>query len=190
MKTPSALARLAVRHHLVKFPAAGTLFPGRNGGAGKSYLVDSRGAGASVSLRSIVMAALLERFFELEQPTAIAGVAKSGIMWGAWLARDVGIPFAVVLLDGPRTAGLQREVEGELAGKRVCLVDNWTKSGGSLVSAADIVERHGGTVVGALAISGRRPPHARFPIAFAFPASELLAAAVEQGLVPPNHPVE
>jgi orotate phosphoribosyltransferase len=148
--------------------------------------VDSRGAGAIPRLRALILAALRERLAEVPAPQAIAGLAKSGMTWGAWLSLQTGLPYATVLLDGPRSAGLQREVEGDIRGLRTVLVDNWVSSGASLLQAATIVVRNGGEIAGALVVAGRCEADLGFPVLGAFEVHALLNAAGQQGLI--SHP--
>lgn len=183
MSASASIAADAVALGLLRLPPAGQTFPGRRGNPGKRYLVDSRGAGADPRLRSLVLAELRENLARLSEPQAIAGLAKSGMVWGAWLALETGLPYATVLLDGPRDAGLQREVEGEIRGLRTVLVDNWIDSGASLAQAAAIVARHGGEVAGALVVSGKGTPDLPFPVRTAFGLHALLEAAGQPHLL-------
>lgn len=180
--TQNEFARKAVALGLLKFPATGQTFPGRRGGPGKPYLVDSRGAGANPRLRAAVVSALRVRLDELADVQAVAGLARSGMTWAAWLAQETGLPYATVLLDGPRDAGLQREVEGDIRGCRTVLVDNWVSSGASLIQAAEIICRHGAQVAGAIAIAGR-VTNLGFPVGLAFDVSTLLREAAHQQLI-------
>ena len=83
----------------------------------------------------------------------IGGISKSGTTWGAWLAWKRRMPFANVLLDGPRASGLQREVEGDIREKRLILIDNWVRKGETVRKAIQICQRNGGNVVGVIAIA-------------------------------------
>ncbi len=184
MSASASTAAKAVALGLLRLPPAGQTFPGRRGNPGKHYLVDSRGAGADPRLRALVLAELRENLADLPEPQAIAGLAKSGMVWGAWLALETGLPYATVLLDGPRGAGLQREVEGEIRGLRTVLVDNWIDRGTSLAQAATIVARHGSEVVGALVISGKGAAALPFPVRTAFDLRALLEVAGQPQLMP------
>jgi orotate phosphoribosyltransferase len=146
-------------------------------------LVDSRGAGSNLRLRNVVVAALAEKFLPLDDVTTVVGLAKSGMTWGAWLAQSTGLPYATVLLDGPRPGGLQREIEGDVHGRRVALVDNWVSSGESLQQASSVVERHGGHVSAAIAVCGRVSSNLPFPVLLAFRLPHLLTAAAEGQLI-------
>lgn len=180
---PPELTRLAVRLGILRIAPNGGEFPGRKGGPGRRYLVDSRGAGSNVRLRNVIVAALAEKFLPLDGITTIVGLAKSGMTWGAWLAQSTGLPYATVLLDGPRAGGLQREIEGDVHGRRTALVDNWVSSGDSLQQAASVVERHGGQVTAAVAVSGRVDSNLPFPVLLAFQLPHLLTAAAEGQLI-------
>lgn len=133
----------AVRAGLLHFPASGVSLPGRKAGV-KDYVINTRGAGALLELRGLIVTALSATALEAPAFDTVGGVAKAGTAWGAWLAWAMDKPFANILLDGPRASGLRREVEGDVAGRRVLIVDNWARSGASLRAAATVVERAGG----------------------------------------------
>lgn len=177
------LTKLAVRLGILRIAPKSGEFPGRRGGPGKPYLVDSRGAGSSVRLRNVILTALAHRLLPFERIDIIAGLAKSGMTWAAWLAQSAGLPYATILIDGPRSAGLQREVEGDISGHRVVLVDNWISSGQSIRDAAAVAIRNGGEVVGAIAVCGRGGHDLPFPVLTAFSIPDLLNAAAEGQLI-------
>jgi orotate phosphoribosyltransferase len=178
----SPTARTAVRLGLLRFAPPGQSFPGRRGADGISVLADVRGALANTPLRALILdemaAILLADFAAVE---ALAGVAKAGIAWAAMLAERSGLPAAVVSLDGPRASGLQREVEGDIAGRRVVLVDNLIGLGGSLDHAASIVTAAGGVVIGGLTVLADPGARLAFPIRSLWTQRELIDAAFDVG---------
>ncbi|MFA6116363.1 MAG: phosphoribosyltransferase family protein [Sphingomonas sp.] len=170
-----------VQRGLLRFPPSGTSFPGREGRP-KRYVIDTRGAGADPELRGLIVDRLAEIATMGEAFDVIAGVAKSGTCWAAWLAWKNRVPFANILLDGARGTGLQRDVEGEVAGMRVLLIDNWARSGSSLIRAAEIAARAGAVTVGALTITRNEVIALGFPHRVAWELGELLEAAADAGL--------
>ncbi|MCB1088041.1 MAG: hypothetical protein KDM63_13405 [Verrucomicrobiae bacterium] len=182
---PPTNARAAVRLGLLRFPPNGTGFPGRKGRPPKPYVVDARGAGALPGLRRLIVDALKHRISNFGGIEAVAGLATSGMIWGALVAEACGLPYATIRLDGPRPSGLRREIEGEIRGLRTILVDNWIRSGESLVQAALIARREEVDVAGTLVISGRIPEDFALPILTAFPLGDLERAAVAEGRLDP-----
>jgi orotate phosphoribosyltransferase len=169
-------AQLAVHYGLLRFAPPDKPFPGRNGVA-KPFVVDTRGAGVHLPLRTLVVERLNAQAMASPAFDVVAGLAKSGTVWAAWLAWHMDKPFANVLLDGPRASGLQRQVEGEVAGKRVLLIDNWVRSGTSIRQAFDIIKMAGGHPVAALAIVRRATLDLGLPFFAAWDLAELLEAA-------------
>jgi orotate phosphoribosyltransferase len=173
----------AVQLGLMRFARPDQPFFGRTGQP-RQYVIDSRGAGTNLALRTFIVEQFSERLRDLPQIEVVVGVAKSGIAWGAWLAWDAALPFATVLPDGPREAGLQRAVEGEVAGKRAVLIDNWVRSGDSLNKATRWIEAAGGAVAGTLAIA-RHPSSPPIPeLRALWTLEELLDASQKLGLSP------
>lgn len=166
----------AIKAGLLVFAPPGTGFPGR-GADSLPFLIDSRGAGTKLELRELVVKGLAAEAAACTPFDVIAGVAKAGTPWGAWLAWAKRLPFANVLLDGPRGSGLQREVEGDVGGRRVALVDNWVRSGASIRQAAEVVKRAGGTPVAVLAIVKTGEPNVGLPVRAIWEIGELLGAA-------------
>lgn len=174
----STSASQAVALGLLRIAPAGTLFPGRAGGVGTPVIADVRGALSQVQLRCLIVDCL-EKALQKACPDAdvIAGVAKAGIAWAALLAWRAQKPCAVVNLDGPRASGLQRQVEGDVDGRRVALVDNLVRSGASLDLASRVVADVRGHVVGALTIVGDPGVRLGFPIQSLWSLRELLEAS-------------
>jgi len=172
----------AVRLGLLKFPAAGTTFPGRSTGGPKKYVIDTRGAGMNPALRRVIVTELLKECGQLPAFDVLGGISKSGTIWAAWAAWASNKPFANILLEGKRESGLQREVEGDVQGLRVLLVDNWARSGNSILKAAEVVSRVGGIPVAALTVVRRDDIGLPFPLSSPWTISQLLDAAHVEGL--------
>lgn len=180
----SASANAAVLLGLLRFAPAGDVFPGRRGAPGVPVLADVRGSLSNMPLRNLIvdeLAAILATAFPSAE--VVAGVAKAGICWAAMLADRTGLPAAVVNLDGPRGSGLQREVEGDVAGRRVVLVDNLIAFGGSLLQAAKIAGSVGGNVIGAMTIIADPGAALDFEIRSLWTQRELIDAAFDVGRI-------
>ena len=170
---------------LIKFAPVDRPFRGRNGRA-KYAVIDTRGAGTSLPLRELIVEHAKARLAALPACDVIAGVSKSGTVWAAWLSWVCTKPFANVLPDGPRHSGLEREVEGDVSGSRVVLVDNWIRSGASINGAISAVQRAGGAVVGVLVIVERRTVAFEVPVIVLWQYKDLLASALDTGLISPE----
>ncbi|HEX5554274.1 MAG TPA: phosphoribosyltransferase family protein, partial [Chitinophagaceae bacterium] len=174
----------AARLGLIKFSAQHS-FANRNRPGGRSFLVNSRGSGTNLSLRKMVINALTEGLFSLPECDVIGGVANSGTQWAAILSYKLNMPFANILKE-PRKSGMRRQVEGDIQGKKVVLVDDWMNTGGSILTAIDTVKSHGGIPVGLLLIAGEEAVHHdfEFPYAFAISTQLLIEAAAKLDLIP------
>ena len=174
----------AARHGLIKFSVQQS-FANRNRPGGRSFLVDSRGSGTNLTLRRMIVNALTEGLFTLPECDVIGGVANSGTQWAAILSYKLNMPFANILKE-PRKSGLKRQVEGDINGKKVVLVDDWMNTGGSIITAVETVKAHGGIPVGLLLIAGEEAAQHNFEIPYAFAISTqlLIEAAAELQLIP------
>ena len=94
------------------------------------------------------------------------------------------LEYATALIDGRHKFGMQRELEGEIAGKNVVLIDNLMRSGASIEAAVRVVERGGARVLGALTLVCHQPVELAVPTSSLWQAAELEAAAKELGLMP------
>lgn len=177
--TPEEIIRLG----LLRFAPPGKPFSGRSGNS-RDYIVDARGAGSNIKLRSTLVGSLAVLLKQLPPVEVIGGVANSGTIWGGWLAWHLDKPFANILLDGPRASGAQREIEGDVTGKSIVLVDNWARSGRSLQKAADICRRQGATPLGALLLVASGPASLSFPVLSLWRANDLDEAVDRMGLRP------
>jgi orotate phosphoribosyltransferase len=174
----------AVRHGLIKFSAQQS-FANRNRPGGRSFLVDSRGSGTNLTLRRMIVNALTESMFNLPECDVLGGVANSGTQWAAILSYKLNIPFANILKE-PRKSGMKRQIEGDIYGKKVVLVDDWMNTGGSILKAVETVKAHGGVPVGMLLIAGEEAVQHDFEIPYSFAISTqlLIEAAAELELIP------
>lgn len=166
----------------------GARFPGRNGAPGMPYIADVRGAPANLDLRRLIVGEMVDRFREnFENAEMVVGLAKAGIAWGMLLAWELKLPAGVVHLDGPRKSGLQRQVEGSVAGRQIVLIDNLTKSHASLIAAAQLVEAQGGVVVGAMTVVGLEAGPAPFRVVPLCTEADLESEGLRQRFLTPAH---
>jgi orotate phosphoribosyltransferase len=170
----------AIRHGLLLFPKPGEKFLNRRGQP-TSFHTDARCAGSRLALRSLI----LRRFRKALKGTAfdvIAGVAKAGMPWAAWLSMQTNKPYVTVLID-PEPHPDRPLVEGDVRARKVLLVDNFNVTGGTLLKAAEHVAAAGGEPVAvALVIRHERAPVA-LPTVGAFSLGELLVAGVSVGQI-------
>lgn len=147
---------------------------------GTGYMVDARGAGGNPALYGAVLARLHDELDEL-MFDVIAGVANSGTPLASALAVTRRIPFVNVLVKGARASGLRREIEPDtVVGASVVLIDNWARSGASLLRAAEILADHRATVVGALLISAAPTlPDLPFPVVLGWPMHVLVSHIID-----------
>ncbi len=166
----------------------GARFPGRNGAPGVPYIADIRGALAELELRRLIVAGLVRSFQrDFSMADMVVGVAKAGISWGTLLAWELGLPAAIVHLDGPRKSGLQRQIEGSVDGRRVLMIDNLTRTQSSLIDAARIIESDRGVIAGAMTIVGIEKGPASFRVSTLCTKAELEAEGLRQGVLHPAH---
>ena len=82
----------------------------------------------------------------------IAGVATSGIAFGALLAEKLNLPF-VYVRDKAKGHGRQNQIEGKLdSAQRVLVVEDLISTGGSCLKAVDALKEFGCEVAGVIAI--------------------------------------
>ena len=82
----------------------------------------------------------------------IAGVATAGIAHGALLAQKLELPF-IYVRSKAKGHGRQNQIEGELTTKEnVLLVEDLISTGGSVISAAKVLQAEDVSVSGACAI--------------------------------------
>jgi len=102
--------------------------------------------------RSFVIEALAEKSKEFGHFDVIAGVATSGIAFGALLAEALELPF-VYVRDKAKGHGRQNQIEGKLEKtQRVLVVEDLISTGGSCLKAVDALREYGCEVAGVVAI--------------------------------------
>jgi len=102
--------------------------------------------------RSFVVKALAEKSKEFGRFDVIAGVATSGIPFGALLANELELPF-VYVRDKAKGHGRQNQIEGKLnVEDRVLVVEDLISTGGSCLKAVDALKEYGCEVACVIAI--------------------------------------
>ncbi len=103
-------------------------------------------------VRDYIRDALVEKAKDFGTITMVAGVATAGIAHGVLLANALGLPF-VYIRSKAKGHGLQNLIEGELKGnERVLVVEDLISTGGSALSAVQVIESAGCQIAGVLAI--------------------------------------
>jgi orotate phosphoribosyltransferase len=178
------LALTAVQLGLLRIAPEGQPFPGRNGGPSHEAIMDVRGAASCLPLRSFLLGGLLNEICNFPAGVIVGGVSRGGLVLGSQLALIAGRSFVTILPEGPRAAGLQRSIEGQVEAQSVILFDNVASSGSSLGDAARQVINAGGNVAGALVVGtyGTIPP-LPFPLHVLLSFRGLIEAAHEAGII-------
>ena len=86
------------------------------------------------------------------QAEAIAGVATGAIAHGVLVADALQLPF-IYVRSKPKGHGLENLIEGDIQpGTKVVIIEDLISTGGSSISAADVIRNFGAEVLGMLAI--------------------------------------
>lgn len=102
--------------------------------------------------RDMIKKYMIEKSKDFGTITMIVGVATAGIAHGALLADALGLPFAYVRSKA-KGHGRQNLIEGDIRGnERVLVVEDLISTGGSCLSAVQILEAQGCYIAGVLAI--------------------------------------
>ena len=114
---------------------------------------DNRRTLSFPKIRSIIRDALVQTIREYyPDAEVIAGVATGAIAQGALVADAMGIPF-VYVRSSAKGHGLGNQVEGYLEpGKKVVVVEDLISTGGSSLSAVEVLRQAGNPVLGMVAI--------------------------------------
>ena len=92
---------------------------------------------------------ILENFSEVE---AVAGVATGAIAHGAFVADNLGLPYAYVR-STPKDHGLENLIEGNLKpGQKVVVVEDLVSTGKSSLKAVEAIRQAGCEVLGMVAL--------------------------------------
>lgn len=104
------------------------------------------------AIRRFVIDCFVEKSKNFAPFDLIAGVATAGIAHGALLADRLDLPFVYVRAK-PKEHGRQNLIEGEVHGhERVLVIEDLISTGGSSVSAIEVLKEAGCTIGGLLAI--------------------------------------
>lgn len=103
-------------------------------------------------IRTFVVEGLVEKSKEFGSFDMIAGVATSGIAFGALVANQLDLPF-VYVRDKAKGHGRQNQIEGKInGGERVLVVEDLISTGGSCLNAVHALKENGCEVAGVIAI--------------------------------------
>ena len=90
-----------------------------------------------------------EHFPEVQ---VIAGTATAGIPHAAWIAQLMDLPMCYVRAEA-KSHGKQNQIEGIIRPKdKVVVIEDLISTGKSSLAAADAIMKHGGQVLGVVAI--------------------------------------
>ncbi|MBC6996175.1 orotate phosphoribosyltransferase [Neolewinella lacunae] len=142
------------------------------------------------TVRTEVVAGLVELAGQFPGIEGIAGVATAGIPHGALLADRLGLPF-VYIRSKAKEHGQQNQIEGRIEpGQRYLVVEDLISTGGSALQAIAALRAAGGEAIGALAIFSYEFPaavrafeQADVPLATLSNYSSLLAEAAREGQI-------
>jgi orotate phosphoribosyltransferase len=133
---------------------------------------------------------IADRLLEFD---VIAGIETGGIPHSAALAYSMNRP-SVFVRKQPKEHGMKRRVEGgEVAGKRVLLIEDLITTGGSSLSGVEALHDEGATVTACLAIFSYGFPQAAdaferagVPLVALTSLADTLEAARETGYLSPE----
>ncbi len=112
-------------------------------------------------VRKYVIDAFVDKSKAFSHFDTIAGVATAGIAHGALIASKMDLPM-VYVRSKPKGHGRQNQIEGDLKpGAKVLVVEDLISTGGSVLSAVEILRENGAEVSGVVAIFSYGFPQAK-----------------------------
>ena len=124
-------------------------------GAKSSIYIDMRTIISKPKYFRLILALLASRLAPLHgEIDGIVGVATAGIPWATGLALYLGLPLAYVRPE-PKKHGMGKQVEGNVEGLRLVVVDDVATTGGSLAKSINTLRLAGGKPRYALVIVDR-----------------------------------
>lgn len=113
---------------------------------------DNRMVLSHPEIRRFVIDCFVEKAKNFAPFDLVAGVATAGIAHGALLADRLDLPFVYVRAKA-KEHGRQNLIEGEVLGhERVLVIEDLISTGGSSLSAIEVLKEAGCTIAGLLAI--------------------------------------
>ncbi len=113
---------------------------------------DNRMVLSHPAIRRFVIDCFVEKAKNFAPFDLVAGVATAGIAHGALLADRLDLPFVYVRAKA-KEHGRQNLIEGEVLGnERVLVIEDLISTGGSSLSAIEVLKEAGCTIAGVLAI--------------------------------------
>ena len=101
---------------------------------------------------------VVEKVIESVRPLSfdyIVGVATGGVPLASFIACRLNMPMGYVRVE-KKTYGTSREVEGEVKGRKVVVIDDVATTGGSIERAVLALREEGAEVVGAAVVVDRQ----------------------------------
>lgn len=90
-----------------------------------------------------------DHFPEVE---VIAGTATAGIPHAAWVSENMNLPMAYVR-GNAKSHGKKKQIEGRIQpGQQVVVIEDLVSTGGSAITAAEVLRHEGADVLGVAAI--------------------------------------
>lgn len=124
-------------------------------GAKSSIYIDMRTIISKPKYFRLILALLASRLAPLHgEIDGIVGVATAGIPWATGLALYLGLPLAYVRPE-PKKHGMGKQVEGNVEGLRLVVVDDVATTGSSLAKSINTLRLAGGQPRYALVIVDR-----------------------------------
>jgi len=104
-------------------------------------------------IRNFIKRAFISKTQELyPEAQAIAAVATAGIPHGALIANDLELPL-VYVRSKPKDHGMTNQIEGKVVpGRQVVVIEDLVSTGGSSLSACQVLRESGMAVLGMLSI--------------------------------------
>jgi len=125
------------------------------GGAGlyQAIYLDHRNLFSFVKERELILSTLEEKLAAEQNFDVLAGKETGGIAPAAIISHNLEKPMGYIRKN-PKGSGRRRQIEGEFdKGSKIVIVDDTVVTGGNIRRSTEVLNKAGGEVVGAAAIS-------------------------------------